>query len=302
MGPRMTIKHVLASFVLSSLAVAACGGSVTQEQAAPVAEKDLAAAYAHAFCDDIGPCCAASGYTADVAKCERNAQSLIQGFLVDPLQKSAVAYDANAAGECMAALRAKIRACATTFDDVSSACKHIFSGTRPLGASCVSSAECAASPDGEVQCDGISGAAGSICRVHVAPKGGEPCGPGGSKADVHTVGACEFGESDAFACDFRSGTCLRRRAIGESCDLTSECVPGAFCDARACKARIALGGACTPAGGCADSLRCDPETRTCAPQLANGSACTTDADCSGGRCNSAKCESSAYGKLTCTGM
>ena len=109
------------------------------------------------------------------------------------------------------------------------------------------------------------------------------------------VGACDYGQSDAFACDYQTHACVPRSDIGAACTSSDSCVTTAYCSSQKCVARVGVGGACTNFGSeCDATSRCDTATKLCAAKLADGAACMSGTECTGGRCSSGKCRSSSY--------
>jgi hypothetical protein len=313
-GAAMNVHRFLASLSFAGLWLAACGGSTSSGGTnAPVAASDFASGYAHAVCDNVAGCCQKAGLGYDANACMTSVQGIIQGLLVNPANAAGATYDPNAAGDCLAQVRAAVETCSTSTSSknaLDSACQRVYAGKSQPGGTCTSSVDCAPTTDGTVTCEiwsssGSDGGSqsGSQCQVRKTPKGGEPCGgttSGGAPPTV--VGACEFGESDTFTCDYQTHTCQPRGAIGATCESTDNCVTTAYCTNGSCAARVGVGGACDGfSDSCDATSRCDQSTKQCVAKLADGTACTLSSDCAGGSCSSGKCRSSDYADPTVCG-
>lgn len=307
----MNIGRILFLLSGTGLWIAACGGTTSSNGSTPVAASDFAASYAHAICDNVGPCCQQGGLAYDANACVTSVQGLIQGLLVNPANASGSKYDANAAGNCISQISAIVKSCNETSAQrtaLDQACSAVYSGTKQPGDTCNSSADCAASPDGRVTCDhwatGSSDGgtqSGSTCQLRKTPKGGEPCGST-SGAPPAIVGDCSYGASDTFTCDYKTNTCVARKALGAQCTSADECVTTAFCQSGTCAAKLPLGSACDGFSKvCDDKLKCDSATQKCIAKLADGAACQGSNDCAGGRCSSGKCASSSFADPTICG-
>jgi hypothetical protein len=263
----------------------------------------LPLAAAHALCDGIQPCCAQVGYAYDGPTCLANAQAELQQEISDESGKGGI-YDANAAGACVAQLRAQAGACAnpppgSTMTD----CPPIYVGTKKMGEACTQSADCAASPDGRLECSTTTTLTGTgtqtssgICVLfkNTAAKG-DPCGGSSSSGMPLTVQAnCESNDSPLY-CDFaNTHTCIDRIAIGQPCN-GSGCAIGAYCNAGTCAADLAEGATCSY-GNCATGLYCNMTSvtsgmGTCTKEKNAGDACTSGLSnsCASGTCSMGKC-------------
>lgn len=146
--------------------------------AGPIAESQLLAQYTAAYCDTLGPCCGKYSVPFDKANCT----SVVGNALKQPFADSAArswTYDADAAGKCIAAIRAVITACDASAinpadlvnagDNRASICRHIYSGSKPLGAACDSTSDCAQPSGKVVTC------AASLCRDYQVGGSGATC-------------------------------------------------------------------------------------------------------------------------------
>ncbi|MEO6419765.1 MAG: hypothetical protein ABIP39_10180 [Polyangiaceae bacterium] len=298
---KKTIFAVASStLVVIASSVSACSSTST---AAPIAEADLAVQAAHALCDSIQPCCAQVGYTYDGETCIAAEKAEVQQELTKESGRGGT-YDANAAGACVAQLRAQAAACAdppagSRMKD----CGPIYVGTKKVGDACAHTAECAANPEGSVSCSitTVIGGPGTgttdtgICVLYktVAAKG-DPCGGSSSGKTPSIQADCES-NSSPFYCDYSgTHTCVDRIAIGQTCH-GSDCVIGAFCNNGKCAAQLAEGATCTY-GNCATGLYCnvasvDTGTGTCAKEKSAGEPCVSGLNdsCGSGSCSMGKC-------------
>jgi hypothetical protein len=219
---------------------------------------------------------------------------------------TAVAYDANAAGECVAAVRPYVAACGTAPTPTTDACSRVYVGTKPAGAVCESNEECVAPVDGFAYCsdglvtsspDGGTSAAARTCfveppEVHgtlgqgcgmtcTTDGSGETCSMSGSfgSADggspTPTAGVACF-TNDGLYCS-PAYTCQRIAEVGSACDGTEGCVTTAYCDttARVCVARGQPGATCS-GFTCVDTAFCGA-AGVCEAKKADGQPCTVDA-------------------------
>lgn len=297
-----TILSAAASILTIASALAACSSSATA--AAPVAEGDLALQAAHALCDSIQPCCAQVGYTYDATACLANEKAEVQREITQESGQGGT-YDANAAGNCVAKLRAQAAACADPPASTRSMsdCGPIYVGTKKVGDACTHTAECAASADGSVSCtttvlDGPPGTGTSSSGMCVLYKNtaakGDPCGGSSSGKPATIQSDCE-GNNSPFYCDYSgTHTCVDRIAIGQSCQGQG-CVVGAFCNNGTCAANLSEGATCQY-GNCATGLYCNVASvtsgnGTCAKQKNAGDACVSGLSnaCASGSCSMGKC-------------
>lgn len=103
--------------------------------------------------------------------------------------------------------------------------------------------------------------------------------------DAYRAGGCAQLDTRApSACDAVFGG---KGAVGDACEVDSECSPGMFCQAGAacpgkCATRLAAGGACTDDDNCGDNLKCS--NGKCAAPAAEGAACGggTNVECKSG--------------------
>ena len=180
-------RALIVSLIVIGL-VAACGddgdpaggasSSGGAPSAGPIPQAQLLDQYTAAYCDTLGPCCTKYSVPFDKAACT----TLVRNAFQQPFADAAVrgwTYDADAAGKCVAAIRAVITACdasaanpadiANAGDDRGSVCRHIYTGSKKVGEPCDSTSDCA-QPDGtSVTC------AASLCREYRQGGDGAEC-------------------------------------------------------------------------------------------------------------------------------
>lgn len=77
-------------------------------------------------------------------------------------------------------------------------------------------------------------------------------------------------------------------ADGAACSQYFSC-RGGICDAETCKSFPTAGAACVPDQGCAEGMRCDPDSKTCKALVPKNGECTYDDECASGACGNGKC-------------
>jgi hypothetical protein len=142
------------------------------------------------------------------------------------------------------------------------------------GQDCANGSSCAPGPNQTFVCTAASTTEGASCATYDGCRSPLFCdldlttGVGTCKRPVATGGACNPTASRACddgrdICDFDTGTCTRKGAVGAPC-LTETCVGWASCDGTTCVARPRAGETCDPVLGpaCIGGLSCD-STMTC---------------------------------------
>jgi hypothetical protein len=193
----------------------ACGGAAAPPR--EVAQAQFPAAYAAAFCALTTKCCSTDELASfdpsitDRASCE--AWSLRFADQSARIAQGTVSYDPQQGAACIDALAALDCRIAIGFIP---ACERYYQGRKAIGQSCDLDWECAG---------GFCGAfPGQAAQCHPQSREGEPCG------NNHD---CLPG----WGCSDRRWVCVARsRAIGESCDDSSQCVTE-LCDRGACRAQ-----------------------------------------------------------------
>lgn len=263
-----------------------------------------------AFCDGLDACCAARSNAFDRSACESGVSGLLAQLAPDP---EALRFDAAAAEQCLASVRAALPSCAGI--DLEP-CNRVYVGTVATGEPCDRDAQCAPVEGSRVYCQ-------QVCKAARRAAEGEACArtcrsetdcgtlPGEPPSNVVNEvswgecftedglgcvgGACVRGPRDGAClggavCDrgfeCRDGTCTALAAIGQPC-TSSRCVDGSYCSAsEVCEAEIANGERCLEEEGCAsgncalDSCGTDSCPPTCRPSTL-GSAHGSAAECGG---------------------
>jgi hypothetical protein len=305
----------LISVSIAAVCAAACGSDPPRKT---LDADQFSSAYAQALCTSLKHCCNENAVNYDYVACTKGWKSEItKRFFALP----DITYDPRTANDCIAKiLAAETTSCEPTKGSVSDArdvCVSIFVGQKPVGAPCITAAECKAPPEGRVVCDTLT--AGSVdgggtlplrlgilstpvCTLINPTAPGEPCALAAGQVGVKSCGPALF-------CDPTSLQCRTRAQQGEAC-AAGGCVAGSYCatlasGATACAAFATSGGACTGEGQCDATSRCDVASRTCVPRKAPGEGCTSDADCQAGTCDPAskKCLKNSFATTAaCTGQ
>jgi hypothetical protein len=273
-----------------------CGGSTNDGGGTePVVIDDFAGRFAAAFCDNIEPCCQQQGFKYDAVTCKTAFSQFLDTELIAKAKAGGVSYDAEAAGQCLSAFAKAATACQP--DELPAVCDRIFIGTKPVGAACDGSLECAPPADGgRGQCEEDQNGQ-AVCVQEPRGKAGDACNQTcndhGSGIDCEGFGPADGSatcwRNDGLYCDPTGGHCAVLISIGQACDQTG-CVNGAYCDNGTCAAKLAAGGDCSSSSeACADGFYCDPSSK-CQPQKAAGEACTEGEECTSYCNESGVCE------------
>lgn len=263
-------RPILALTFVSAAALAACSSG--GDSGGPA--QDWYAKYAHAICTGIAPCCKAEGNPHDPAACVQFFTYLGNAGLQHSLDNGGH-FDAAAADQCLSELQGYFDSCSGSGSgpDV---CQRVVDGTAPAGGACQTDFDCAVPAQGTVSCLLGSGSSShGTCVQHLPAEEGKPCDT--SSANQTTVYDCS--SDPAFYCDYNSNTCVKKLAVGQSCD-TGTCVDDASCQpdaqsgASTCQPLAALGAACAGYGSCVSDAYCD--SGTCVAKLAAGASCTGD--------------------------
>jgi hypothetical protein len=272
---------------------------------------DSASDFIAAYCDLAKPCCASPGLPASGEKC----RALLGAFA------PASQYDSQAGKACLSELRVasgKPSFCQTVSTQDGPSCDLVFGGSegsKAPGEPCTDDDECKASAEGRVRCQSRSTGGAQIrkCQVQVRGKQGDaPCvgtvdgsvtyGFGSATTtDIPPRGyLCHL--SDGLRCDATTGACVTRKAVGEACTSTQECVATGYCDRtlRRCADRKALGQPCTASFSsdeCVTAAYCRSSDRTCVAKGAEGVSCTDDLQCLSEDCVNGKCDKGTTGDL-----
>ncbi len=277
----------------------------------------IAAAFAHAVCDELASCCLKNALAFNLDNCLVAAAGNAQEQIINPALAVGATYQAAAANACLAAIAKAAQEC----DDASiassggvataplSACASAYAGTKAPGATCASSFECAPGPSGStVSCsyyyptsdDGGFQPYGEACQVAVFGTVGAACASFDT-APIPTVADCAVA---GLACNSINSTCQPRQPIGNSCGQSGDCVNGAYCATPLCAPAPSAGAPCA-SGACAVGLYCNFASNTCAPMLGAGASCAGDlSDACDGVCDgeTATCVTSTVASsVTCGG-
>lgn len=297
----------MAARVLAWLGMAAVcasfGGCSKSDDAAPIAWQDFPAAAAKAVCDSMAKCCSDSKFTFDEKNCRAsNAAAASTRLLGDnaqgSLDRTRVAYDDQAAGECVAQLSSKSQCGFVRPEDVP-ACDKILVGKVKAGGTCLGSWECEGYIDGKATCDAVlngieqpttgvcapferptetrhHGKLGEDCLLscdddgcEVPPTPGNVAGPSLPETDT----ACY--RNEGLFCG-ATGKCEALAELGETCNSFSACGEGLFCNGR-CTAPHPVGASCAADNEC-ESNNCSTAgfCSKSAPQV-------TEQQCANGR-------------------
>jgi len=284
-----------------------CGGSTSDGGAAPVARQDFGSEAADALCTLLAGCCQSVGFAYDGAACRSGFSTVAEADLSNPK----ITFDANVAGQCLAAVRSGT--CNVT-DGFESSCRGVFNGTVAGGGVCASSAECRRPEGGIALCEsGICsprprGTAGDACSSTCTESGSSiSCsstvtavgGSGGSPS----AGPSGCYTNDGLTCG-TTGTCVPLAQVSEPCTSLS-CVKGAFCDFKTglCAPVLTVGSDCSGSNDCEASAYCDLSTRKCATKKPDGASCQSSSECAGKACTSGRCASTTLATpASCTGV
>lgn len=262
--------------------------------------------FATQYCAIFAPCCEQAKRPTDGATCRAFVGAAASGKT----------YDAAKASECLQKTReASAKPGFCTFSDVPS-CDGVYatanSGTVQPGGACKDDEDCAASPEGKVDCTSsfTSSSESRFCQVQIPGKDGDgPCigtkdgnvtSFSGSSSEKPSRGyICNV--EGGVRCDSKTGKCSKIGDVGAPCDGSSNaCVKTAYCDAtQKCAPRVAVGAPCGTNGvssqACVSTAYCDTTSKACATAAADGAPCTRGEQCVSDRCLNGKCEASSGG-------
>jgi len=299
-------------------APAGCGNSLASIY---IPADRFPAAYAEALCTSLQHCCDENAVSFNYNTCTAGWKSLIGQRFSDPNSAALANYDPKAATTCVAQVRdARATSCAPEPGSISAArdtCQQIFTGKKPPGAACNSSAECAPQDGALVSCSPLpAGADGGgqlplalplgepICVAVAVPQQGAPC-------TVNPPHGCEGG--DKLYCEPGGLTCQPQSDVGGPCApaVPASCLPTGYCvasgpSASLCAAVLPQGSGCTDSTQCDTSSVCDLKaTKTCVPRGATGTSCQVGTDCASGSCDAVakKCLKNVIATTNaCTGV
>ena len=218
----------------------------------------FASKLAQSLCSGFRDCCVRDGYRFGDVACA----SSITGLYDTYTKLSCVTFDATQAQACHDELTTLSSKCPATREDrnrFSSACESVVKGTQPIGASCVTSLDCAAPGHATPVCvQELNGAA--TCHQDVWHAQGDACDPVASPL----AALCD--PLAQLYCD-GSKRCRAMGGPGAACTPTFTnylfaCLDGAYC-AQAddtCHATLTAGAACSDWEACGAGAQCHAST------------------------------------------
>ena len=266
----------------------ACGGedsgerSSSEPPAGPLPIEELETTFVDEYCRTVEPCCGTALREYDEVAC-REGMSDAMRFFMNKVQLGLQVYDAQNAGECVAAMKRGALGC-----EEPQVCNQMFHGLIPPGSSCVESWDCARGDAFVAACSliGDQSPASSgprACEQYVLVGEGDACiatchggaPDGGNRqcskladAPPGIIPACD--KDAGFACDEGTQRCAPHVAEepggvgapeGGSCRSDKDCRPDLACDEenQTCVPGVPLGAACDRVHGlsCADGARCE---------------------------------------------
>ena len=276
-----------------------CGSSL---KSIYISADHFPSAYAEALCTSLQHCCDENRVSFNYNTCTAGWRALIQQRFSDPNAAALANYDPKAATDCVAQVHdARTVSCAPEPKSISAArdrCQQIFTGKKPPGAACTTTAECAPQDGTIVSCAPlVPGADGGgqlplglrplgepVCVATPIPEQGVPC-------TITPPRGCDA--NPGLFCDPGTLTCLPRADQGGPClaSVPASCLPGNYCVTSSlsgglCAPALPVGSPCTTPQQCDTTSTCDlGATKTCIPKKAAGTSCATDAECATGLCD-----------------
>jgi hypothetical protein len=246
--------------------------------AEPIPQNELPARIASLLCNSMAGCCKSSGFPLDTAACQTAYTAELQEDLADDVSPR-VRYDAQAAGDCLAAVSGTIQCGQVEEDDVG-ACERIFVGSVAVGQPCESNRECARVSGRSVYCESSDGVSPSVCTA--SPSSAAARGKAGDACFTTCDGAddCSFAVAPV---PIGPGDAPTPQPDPVVCYKTD----GLFCDAGACAPLRTAGQPCDSSEACRDPDSCNFNTGVCTPPQPNGSACESDSGCESRNCSDA---------------
>lgn len=237
------------------------------------------------MCAALKSCCQQAGIAYDGALCSLSvgAGLVFQRGSIDPI----------AAEACLAHAKTEATTCMPE-SWRGGPCLDVYNGSVEAGGSCQAADDCKRPPGGEADC--VSGECvaiprgtmGSPCRLTCSGVADGICFPSGSEGSIkcHVV--------DGLYCDTATSTCKQRLPVGATGCGTAKtldaCDDDGYCDADSCVARKAAGESCAVSSECVAGTLCD--AGNCVAAKAHGQACTAGSvECGEGRCFGGACVS-----------
>ncbi len=284
-------KRVLAWFGLLAACASFGGCGKTGDGTGAVELSDLPAALANLLCGSLGGCCKASSFAFEEAECRRVQTANFDDELTG-LDPAKVHYDAEAASDCLAALRSNIQCGRVNDSSANAACNRVFTGTVGPGQACTDSMECARPAGGSVYCEpAAEGSTAEVCTpsagsAAVHGKAGQACngsceddscsigvatGPGDTATPV-ALAVCY--QNEGLYCG-PTGTCEALLGLGQNCSDFSACTTDLFCDfsTSVCTAPRELGAPCQGSDECKSGY-CDGDNAACAERAVTATTCS----------------------------
>lgn len=268
----------LAAAITSLFAFAGCSSSGASSDPDSLSLEDFGPALEYAVCEGVKRCC----NLGNVDKVEPRCRQLVRDYVAVVAEindgNSSTEWDRKAAAECVNMWKALGASCEATpveycVNDMrgrGSWLERFWKGKIAEGGQCGESLECADS----LYC--IEHAQNRSCRDIVHRTVGERCeiqsmpsrlrGTVAIAEEAAEYGTCYF--SDGLKCDRISQTCVRHKAIAESC-------AGEF--------------------DCADGLYCHATTRVCTGKEPLRTLCHSDPECESGACANGYCKEPVRG-------
>jgi hypothetical protein len=241
------------------------GGSTAHAPPLPIDQ--VHTAIPSSLCVGLGACCASRRFSFSQAVCEQAVRPALATASVCP---QGFAYDPQAAGDCVAAVRSDYAACLDRSSATQSICSRICTGVTPLGGACSDGRQCVQPAGAEANCSFTSG----LCTLAIHPEAGEPCNgtcedATGSVCIVKEAPAGLPPPADAGACFTSDGlhcasdwTCQPSLAVGSPCSGYDFCAKDGYCSTSGvCAARKADGQPCAMLNECLG--RCDAASLAC---------------------------------------
>lgn len=265
-----------------AFALAAAGVACKSDKEGP------GVAFIGRYCDVYKPCCTAAGLPGDGAACRTLFMSTM------PTQSN---YDPAAGEACIAGLQQISATPGFCEGDLlpPAACAQAFGGSA--GSACLQDLDCPQPTDlAQSVCVSaqMNGMVVRKCQLQtVGAAGAMPCVGTYHRGVTFYNGTSGETPDQAFVCRTDDGlrcdgtACVALTAEGAACELSSDCVDDAFCDATTglCAARKSIGAPCIDqALECLDGSYCDTGSMTCVAQLDIGAACTDNGQCRTDNC------------------
>lgn len=258
----------------AALSVVGCGKSVGGAE--PIPQAELPKRVANLLCDSLAGCCKSSGFPVDLAACKAAYTAELRDDLTDDDQRR-VHYDAQAAGDCLAAVASNIQ-CGEVDDDDAPACERIFVGSVALGQPCDGSRECAPVAGRSVYCESDDGVSPAVCTASSAIT--PPHGKAGDACSITCFESDSCAVGDAPVPLPGPGGVPEPQTDPVACYRTD----GVFCDAGRYAPLVAVGEVCDGYEACRGTAFCNFNTRLCTAPQPNGSPCESNDNCQSAHC------------------